>query len=372
MMPATKNNTFDFIILTRTPWKEIPRSRHQFTQALSERYRCLFVEANTRGLLFSASLKDVSDNITILENRWIIPYKMRYRIPLLSNIYFKRIRKSIEAFCNTENSIWITFDHTSIACNKHYTKSIYYATDDHTRSGAKKWNFFLEGQWAQEKALLHHCALTMVTADDLYEKFRPHTKSLMHLPLAGPVILQSPEPVMRHPKKRIAFLAAFNLQRVPVEIVRALAAEKDVELICIGPVKDDFRKAFEPFSNVQFTGPLIGDALYKILRRCDAGIAPYRMESVNSGVTPSKLWQYLACGLPVVVTKLPSMSGMPIDNELITFSNQSEDFTSLVKEAIEKDTNDLRMKRWQWSQGQTWQARVARFVDACRERNLLP
>jgi glycosyltransferase involved in cell wall biosynthesis len=249
---------------------------------------------------------------------------------------------------------------------------VYYATDDHTRSGAKKWNFFLEGQWKQEIALLRHCALTMVTADDLADKFHPHVRSMIALPLAGPSLPQAPERITRNMKKRVAFLAAFNRQRIPLDIVKALATEPHLELVCIGPVKPDFRKELEAFTQVQLTGSLSGDALYTCLRSCDAGIAPYRTESVNSGVTPSKLWQYLACGLPVVVTRLPSMSGMPVDETLISFCDQPHDFVHLVKKAIASDTDELRTKRWQWSQTQTWQARVDTFVDACRSRNLLP
>jgi len=369
---AEDKKKYDFIILTRTPWNEIPRSRHQFTMALSERFTCLFLEANTKGLFFSTRFNTVSERITILENQWPVPYKMRYRIPFLSNRYYSRIRKAIESRCDVRDSIWVTFDHTSIACNAHYAKSVYYATDDHTRNGAKKWNFFLEGQWAQEKALLRHCALTMVTADDLLEKFKPHAQSLMELPLAGPMMTQAPEPVLRRIKKRVAFLAAFNLQRVPVDVIKTMADDEEIELICIGPVKPDFRKAVAAFPRIQFTGPMTGDALYTMLRSCDAGIAPYRTESVNSGVTPSKLWQYLACGLPVVVTRLPSMSGMPIDQTLISFSDNSGDFVNRVKAVISSDTDELRIKRWQLSQNQTWHARIARFVDACRERNLLP
>ena len=371
-MAQETNNAYDFIILTRTPWDEIPRSRHQFTQALSERYSCLFVEANTTGLFFSATFTPVSDRITVLKNVWPIPYKMRYRIPMLSNRYYNRIRRAIESVCDTKNSVWISFDHTSIACNSHYEKSVYYATDDHTRSGAKKWNFFLEGQWRQEIALLQHCALTMVTADDLATKFRPHVRSMIALPLAGPSLPDAPEPIQRSTKQRVAFLAAFNRQRIPLDIVKALASDPQLELVCIGPVKSDFRKDLEAFPQVQFTGPLSGEALYACLKSCDAGIAPYRTESVNSGVTPSKLWQYLACGLPVVVTRLPSMSGMPVDERLISFCDQPLDFVDLVKKAIASDTDELRTKRWQWSQTQTWQARIDTFVDACRSRNLLP
>ena len=371
-MAQEKNRAYDFIILTRTPWNEIPRSRHQFTQALSERYNCLFVEANTTGPFCSATFTAVSDRITVLKNVWPIPYKMRYRIPMLSNRYYKRIRQAIESVCDTNNSIWISFDHTSIACNKHYEKSVYYATDDHTRNGAKKWNLFLDGQWNQEIGLLHHCALTMVTADDLATKFRPHVRSMIALPLAGPSLSHAPEPIRRNKKKRVAFLAAFNLQRIPLDIVKALAIDTQIELVCIGPVKPDFRKELETFPQVQFTGPLSGEALYTCLKSCDAGIAPYRIESVNSGVTPSKLWQYLACGLPVVVTRLPSMSGMPVDETLISFCDQPHTFVDLVKKAIASDTDEMRIKRWQWSQAQTWQARIDTFIDACRSRNLLP
>lgn len=372
VMTQNEKRTFDYIIYTRTPWNEIPRSRHQLTEELAKHYRCLFIESNTVSLIPSSRINQINDNLSVLQIGWPVHYKMRYRIPLLSNLYNRMLLREIKKRCTIDTSVCVTFDHTSFLFNKAFKKSIYYATDDHTRSGAKKWNFFLNGQWALEKKLLDQCGLAMVSATDLLEKFKPWSSKLMLLPLAGPKLNETPTAIQVRSKPRVAFLAAFNHQRVPIELVKFFGHQSGYELICIGPVKPEFKEASIGFDSITFTGALTGAALYEMLRSCDIGIAPYRIDTVNSGVTPSKVWQYLACGLPVVATQLPSMAGLDVPNNLIAFSKTNEDFAALVEQELKSDSDTKRMERYAWSQQQTWEARIHTFVETCRKRNLLP
>ena len=62
----------------------------------------------------------------------------------------------------------------------------------------------------------------------------------------------------------------------------------------------------------------------------------------------------------------------PFDNWLtfIPPTSYGRDYNVAAKRAGYMD--ELRAKRWQWSQTQTWQARIDTFVDTCRSRNLLP
>jgi glycosyltransferase involved in cell wall biosynthesis len=371
-MPQAEKPAFDYIIYTRTPWNEIPRSRHQFTTELAKRYRCLFIESNTISLQPSVSIEKIDNGLSVLHVCWWFHYKLRYRIPMLSNLYNRWLFKQIEKNYEIGKSVCVTFDHTSIEFNNAFEKSIYYATDDHTRAGAKKWNFFLKGQWSMEKKLLEQCRLVMVSAADLAQKFHPWKSKLITLPLAGPKLHDPPAEKIERSKPRVAFLAAFNHQRVPLDLVKSIGHSSGLQLICIGPVKPEFKQAVQACDSIEFTGPLTGEALYTMLRSCDAGIAPYRIDTVNSGVTPSKLWQYLACGLPAVATHLPSMLGLDVPSHLIAFSATNADFVELLKHELRSDNNMKRKERYTWSQQQTWESRIHTFVETCRERNLLP
>lgn len=370
-MAEEEKKKFDFIIVTRTPWNEIPRSRHQFTHALAQQYSCLFIESNTISERGKIQLKKIHNRLSILSVSWFFPYKIRYRIPFLSNLYYRMLKRELDKICITEDAVCITFDHTSVAFNKEFRKSVYYATDDHTRRGAKKLNLFISGQWKQEAMLNDTCGMIMVTAGDLMRKFSPWSNKLMLLPLAGPTIGQPPEPKKTQELIRVAFLAVFNRQRLPMDLLKSLGQNNTFEFICIGPAKEDFRQEFNDNKRMNFVGPLTGDALYEMLRTCDVGIAPYRIDTANSGVTPSKLWQYLACGLPVVATRLPSMSEMQIDDTLVCLSNDNLNFTQLITESVARDSDTLRMARYRWSQEQTWEARITTFVEVCKKIRFL-
>lgn len=57
--------------------------------------------------------------------------------------------------------------------------------------------------------------------------------------------------------------------------------------------------------NIHILGRKPHDALANYMTHCDAGIIPFRLESnaaAIAAIDPIKLWEYLACGLPVVAS----------------------------------------------------------------------
>jgi glycosyltransferase involved in cell wall biosynthesis len=47
----------------------------------------------------------------------------------------------------------------------------------------------------------------------------------------------------------------------------------------------------------------------RLLGRASVGLVPYLLNDYTSGVFPMKVYEYLAAGLPVVTTALPSLEG---------------------------------------------------------------
>ena len=81
---------------------------------------------------------------------------------------------------------------------------------------------------------------------------------------------------------------------------------KDVHFLIIGAVKfkpDNFDQ-IQSRENITFYGKVDNDLIASFLQFSDVGIIPFRldMDLVHS-ISPLKLYEYMACGLPVVSTK---------------------------------------------------------------------
>ena len=61
--------------------------------------------------------------------------------------------------------------------------------------------------------------------------------------------------------------------------------------------------------NLHLLGARTYEQLPSVLRGADAGLIPYARNQLTDSIFPMKVYEYLAAGLPVVATPLPSLSG---------------------------------------------------------------
>jgi glycosyltransferase involved in cell wall biosynthesis len=97
---------------------------------------------------------------------------------------------------------------------------------------------------------------------------------------------------------------ANGLERV-LDAAAALRRELDVRFVLVGdgPSKDSLRRdaAAGGLSNVEFVEPVGKTELLSLLQQADAGLMVLRDAPLFSfGVSPNKLFDYLAAGLPVI------------------------------------------------------------------------
>ena len=95
-----------------------------------------------------------------------------------------------------------------------------------------------------------------------------------------------------------------------------LRSMPDVRLIIIGsgPLEETLKRMVEENNlsgHVRFTGLINDEEVNSILCKCALGIAPYFPDpySTKRGSDPTKPKMYLACGLPVVITRVPPIAG---------------------------------------------------------------
>ena len=165
---------YKFLIFTRTPWNEAPRARHQFTKALSSKYKVVFVEANSIGFpkLF---LQKINDNLILLKSYWFYSYKLRYRFPVLNELYqywlFFKLLKSYR-----DTYILINFDHTAFIISKLWRNiSFYYCNDDHIK--LNKYSVFTQIFKVYESRVAKYSTYCIATAQTLFKKLKQYNRN---------------------------------------------------------------------------------------------------------------------------------------------------------------------------------------------------
>lgn len=96
-----------------------------------------------------------------------------------------------------------------------------------------------------------------------------------------------------------------GLDRVIQDWKNLLAVHPRAKLVIVGAGEDQARLKAIAGENVVFTGMQPYSRLPDWIRSSDVCINPFELNGITERILPTKLFQYLACGKPVVATKLP-------------------------------------------------------------------
>jgi len=166
------------------------------------------------------------------------------------------------------------------------------------------------------------------------------------------------------PRPRIVFTGAVVATKLDVPLLAELArARPGWSFALVGPVgvgdprTDVSALAAEP--NVHLLGGRRYDELPAVLRGADAGLIPYARNELTDGIFPMKVYEYLAAGLPVVATELPSLAGVAE----VARASDAAGLAALLDDALAHDDPARRAERSRAAEGRSWDARLAE-IDA--------
>jgi hypothetical protein len=119
----------------------------------------------------------------------------------------------------------------------------------------------------------------------------------------------------------------------------------------------------EWLAQVRKTGAAFGDVvsletLAKEFAKAHVGIIPYAVNELTKGVDPLKRYEYLAAGLPVVSTALPSMTPVPGS---VWVEPDPQSFARRVAALLREDSADQREERRTLAAQHGWIERGAEF-----------
>ncbi len=114
------------------------------------------------------------------------------------------------------------------------------------------------------------------------------------------------------------------------------------------------------YSNVTFIPPVPTHEVPALMSDMQLGIIPYKINSLTTAIYPLKVNEYLAMGLPVVMTPFASIGEA---DEVIYCAATSEDFVHCIQEALDQNNASLQQNRITIAQKADWATRADQLLE---------
>lgn len=146
-----------------------------------------------------------------------------------------------------------------------------------------------------------------------------------------------PEKLRDIPLPRLIFIGAIDAYKVDLAALLELAKKRPKwNIILAGPVGEaDPRtniKQLQDCSNVFLVGSVPYEELPDWLSHADVALLPLLMNAYTKNMFPMKFFEYLAAGIPVVASAIPSL--MPFSNAALLVEPYEDDLEKAIKLAL--------------------------------------
>lgn len=165
-------------------------------------------------------------------------------------------------------------------------------------------------------------------------------------------------------RPRVAYLGSVD-DRLDVGLIKAVAgAVPEADFVFTGRiVHNEVARALSRVPNIRLEGPRPPEALPGILAESAAGIIPFRRNRFTENIYPLKINEYLAAGLPVVMT---GFAKLPEFEPVASVAESAPGFAACLRSEIAGDSSRRRLARAAFAHGNSWEARaeaLERIID---------
>src|SRR5215475_12562540 len=139
---------------------------------------------------------------------------------------------------------------------------------------------------------------------------------------------------------------------------KLLAVYPRAKLLIVGAGEDQARLENMKAENVIFTGMQLYPRLPEFIRSSDVCINPFELNPITEKILPTKLFQYLGCGKPVVATKLPgTMPFLSGEEDGVVYTRMEDTVDTLIQLLSDKDRRTnlgecgiVAARRYDWTE----------------------
>ncbi|MBC7222868.1 MAG: glycosyltransferase [Anaerolineae bacterium] len=376
----------DIVCCAPDPWYSIWRNRQQIMSLLAEANRILFVEprAYLRPTLAAfrcgeLGLRDLRRPLVepVRPNLWRFQYPayapISGRYPLSAWMYRLQVwalRRAMQGLGFSRPLLWLYRpDDRDLIGQLGERLVIYHVVDEYSAYEEGYEDRVAPGKREamrrKEQALLRQADLVFAVSRPLWEAKRQFNLNTHLVPngvnyeaFRAAVGTPPPADLAAVPAPRVGYVGNIN-EKIDLVLLRRLAeARPDWSLVLVGPVSlrfdlhlvEDLRRA-----SVHFLGQKPVEALPAYVANLDVCLMPYKRNEWTRHISPLKMYEYLACGKPIVSTDIPAAREFA---HLLYLAEGPEAFLSLVERALGEADPALARARQEEASRHTWRARV--------------
>ena len=386
-MSILKNE--NIICISWLNWDRLPLVMHHMMKRLSENNRILFV-----------------DPAIALTTFFIHPRSSRF---LLQKIRFwlKGIKKVTESlYVYYPPPLFLQFGHLAIndRFNQHYLghainrfakqldfnspilwlydpyavkpdglfdeKLICYDCNDDISSFANL-SYKKNNMLALEEELVKKAHLVFATSKNLYHAKKESNPNTYYFPSGvdfeqfHKALLHSckiPDDVKYFTKPIIGFVGAITNYRINWEWIQSMSISRpEWTIVFIGPRLESPPDEILQQENIHFLGSKDTGSLAGYLKAFDVCIIPYKGETFLKSCQPTKTFEYLAAGKPVVSSYIPELEDYMM---VVRLSKNENEFIANIDAALEEGKKQEFVQRClETAKGNTWENRVEKISE---------
>jgi len=219
-----------------------------------------------------------------------------------------------------------------------------------------------------EIEIIRRADLVFASSRALYEAKRKYNPQTFHIPNAvdydsfaqvADYETIPPDDLAGLPRPIIGYVGSIN-DKLDLDLIRSVAERwANGSVVLVGTVQSHDSAglaALQSQTNVYFLGRKPVEQVPHYMKACDICLLPYRTNEWTKHIDALKLYEYLACGKPVVSVDLPTVQPFA---DLVYVATGRQSFLQATEEAWETDTPALAGRRRERVKTETWDRRVS-------------
>jgi glycosyltransferase involved in cell wall biosynthesis len=370
------------------PWAGLWRNRHQLMTRLARRNMVVYVEPRVylrealrrvrRGQthlseLAASNLQHYCDGLWIYRDPVYAPYAGRLSGgPVTKQVRCAALRRALKQIGACSPILWLLRPFHADQIGVYGEKLVvYHVTDEYSGhpTVTDKEAFRVE-----EEALLRRADLVIVTSPALLASKGQHNANT-HLvrnavdfdgfraALTGSSGRSLTEPRLASiPRPRIGYVGALN-EKIDFALLAEIArARPGWQLVLVGGLDlvtgTGAADSLHWLPNVHWLGRLPVEQVPAAIAAMDACLLPYMRNPWTANIDSLKLYEYLACGRPVVATDVPAARSF---EGLVRIADGAAGFVAEIEAALAESAPELVEARVAAAAENTWDARVVQI-----------